>query len=90
MGPRVLRPDGSGRFVPLCDHASNFIPAELDDLGLPASELARHIAWDIGAAGVTEALSEIVDAPAILSSSSGLVIDCNLCVAKTTLRLNAQ
>ena len=75
--PRVVRPQGTGRFVFFCDHASNYIPAELHDLGLPASELARHIAWDIGAAGVTEALSEIFDAPAILSNASRLVIDCN-------------
>ena len=40
-GPRVLRPHGSGRFVLFCDHASNYIPAELHALGLPASELAR-------------------------------------------------
>ena len=44
---------------------------------MPASELARHIAWDIGAAGVTEVLSELFDAPAILSGASRLVIDCN-------------
>jgi predicted N-formylglutamate amidohydrolase len=44
---------------------------------LPTSELARHIEWDIGAAGVTEAVSEIFDAPAILSGTSRLVIDCN-------------
>jgi hypothetical protein len=75
--PRILAPAGAGRFVLFCDHASNYIPAELHDLGLPASELARHIAWDIGAAGVTEALSEIFDAPAILCSTSRLVIDCN-------------
>src|SRR5450631_2146778 len=75
--PRILRPHGSGRFVLFCDHASNYVPAELCDLGLPPSELARHIAWDIGAAGVTEALSEIFDAPAILSSASRLVVDCN-------------
>lgn len=74
---RTLRPQGSGRFVLFCDHASNQIPSELHDLGLPASELARHIAWDIGAAGVTEALSEIFDAPAILCGTSRLVIDCN-------------
>jgi predicted N-formylglutamate amidohydrolase len=72
-----LRPQGPGRFVLLCDHASNRIPAELHGLGLPAPELARHIAWDIGAAGVTEALSEIFDAPAILCPTSRLVIDCN-------------
>ncbi len=75
--PRILRPHGRGRFVLFCDHASNQIPAELHDLGLPAAELARHIAWDIGAAGVTEALSEIFDAPAILCGTSRLVIDCN-------------
>jgi predicted N-formylglutamate amidohydrolase len=75
--PVVLRQSGSGRFVFLCDHASNFVPAELLDLGLPASELDRHIAWDIGAAGVTTLLSEIFDAPAILSGTSRLVIDCN-------------
>jgi predicted N-formylglutamate amidohydrolase len=75
--PRILRPQGSGLFVLFCDHATNYLPAELADLGLPASELARHIAWDIGAAGVTEALSEILDAPAILCGVSRLVIDCN-------------
>jgi predicted N-formylglutamate amidohydrolase len=61
----------------LCDHATNFIPAELNDLGLPPSELARHIAWDIGAAGATTILSEIFNAPAIFSPVSRLVVDCN-------------
>lgn len=75
--PRVLRPQGSSRFVFICDHASNYVPEELHHLGLPAPELKRHIAWDIGAAGVTEALSEIFDAPAIFSNTSRLVIDCN-------------
>jgi predicted N-formylglutamate amidohydrolase len=74
---RILRPQGVSRFVFFCDHASNYIPPELDSLGLPATELTRHIAWDIGAAGVTEALSEILDAPAILSGASRLVVDCN-------------
>ncbi|HUF74053.1 MAG TPA: N-formylglutamate amidohydrolase [Gammaproteobacteria bacterium] len=74
---RILRPQGRSRFVLLCDHASNHIPAELGNLGLPESELIRHIAWDIGAAGVTEALSERLDAPAILCGTSRLVIDCN-------------
>jgi len=61
----------------LCDHASNRIPPELGQLGLPESELERHIAWDIGAAGVTEALSAVLDAPAVLCETSRLVIDCN-------------
>jgi len=74
---RILRREGKGRFILFCDHASNCIPAELDNLGLPPSELDRHIAWDIGAAGVTTELSAILDAPAILSCASRLVIDCN-------------
>jgi predicted N-formylglutamate amidohydrolase len=74
---RILRPEGKGRFVILCDHASNRVPAELENLGLPPSELERHIAWDIGAAGVTEELSDILDSPAILCGTSRLVIDCN-------------
>jgi predicted N-formylglutamate amidohydrolase len=74
---QILRPQGKGSFVIFCDHASNRIPAELQNLGLPASELDRHIAWDIGAAGVSVQLSEIFDAPVILCGTSRLVIDCN-------------
>ena len=77
MEPRILRADGKSRFLLFCDHASNAVPEELRNLGLPESELARHIAWDIGAAGVTEELSDILDAPAVLSGVSRLVIDCN-------------
>jgi predicted N-formylglutamate amidohydrolase len=74
---RILRPRGRGRFVIFCDHASNHIPEELENLGLPPSELARHIAWDLGAAGVSAELSDIFDAPAILCGTSRLVIDNN-------------
>jgi predicted N-formylglutamate amidohydrolase len=73
----TLRPQGASAFVFLCDHASNHVPAELRSLGLGPAELVRHIAWDIGVAGVTETLSEIFDAPAILCTTSRLVIDCN-------------
>jgi predicted N-formylglutamate amidohydrolase len=40
-------------------------------------ELERHIAWDIGIAGVTERLSAALDATAVLQTYSRLVIDCN-------------
>ena len=73
----VLRPEGRSEFVLTCDHASPRIPTALGDLGLPASERRRHIAWDIGSAGVARALSEHLDAPAVLSGYSRLVIDCN-------------
>ena len=74
---RVLRPEGRSRFLLICDHASNYVPTELNDLGLGSSDLGRHIAWDIGAAGVTEVLSEMLDATAVLSGASRLVVDCN-------------
>jgi predicted N-formylglutamate amidohydrolase len=61
----------------LCDHASNAIPEEYANLGLPAAELDRHIAYDIGAAAVTRALARWLDAPAILTRFSRLLIDPN-------------
>ncbi|MEO0912328.1 MAG: N-formylglutamate amidohydrolase, partial [Pseudomonadota bacterium] len=63
----------------LCDHASNSVPASIagGDLGLSAEDMARHIAWDPGAAGVTLALAAALRAPAILSRFSRLVIDPN-------------
>jgi predicted N-formylglutamate amidohydrolase len=73
----VLRPNGASAFVLVCDHASHYIPPEFNDLGLTGEDLTRHIAWDIGAAGVTAALSEMLDAPAVLAGASRLVVDCN-------------
>ena len=74
---RALRPDGRADFVLTADHAGRAIPRRLGTLGLTDRDLARHIAWDIGIAGVTERLSEALDAPAILQTYSRLVIDCN-------------
>jgi predicted N-formylglutamate amidohydrolase len=74
---RALRPDGRSGFVLTADHAGRAIPRRLGTLRLTDRDLARHIAWDIGIAGVTERLSEALDAPAILQNYSRLVIDCN-------------
>jgi len=63
--------------VLICDHATNRMPAGYGDLGLGAEQLARHIGYDIGAAGVTRRLSGLLDAPAILSNFSRLFIDPN-------------
>ena len=61
----------------LCDHARNTLPEGYGTLGLPPSELERHIAYDIGAAGVTERLAAHLGAPAVLTCVSRLLIDCN-------------
>jgi predicted N-formylglutamate amidohydrolase len=74
---RVLRPGGASEFFLTADHAGRAIPRRLGRLGLPPSELERHIAWDIGIAGVTEKLAAALDATAVLQEYSRLVIDCN-------------
>lgn len=71
------RPGARRDLLLLCDHASNARPADLGDLGLPAEDLARHIAYDLGARGVTLGLAALLDAPALLASFSRLVIDPN-------------
>lgn len=69
----------------LCDHASNALPAAYGTLGLPASELARHIGYDIGAAAMTRRLAARFSAPAILTTFSRLLIDPNRGVDDPTL-----
>ena len=69
----------AGRWVVTCDHASNRVPAWIagGDLGLPPADMERHIAWDVGAAGLALALAERLDSPCVLSEFSRLVIDPN-------------
>ncbi len=77
MPVETLNPHGRGRLLLVCDHASNHIPAPYDNLGLDDARLGDHIAWDIGAAELTRALSEAFDAPAVLARFSRLLIDPN-------------
>ncbi len=73
----VARGDGPSPFLIICDHAGRLIPRSLGDLGLPAAELERHIAWDIGAVGVARRLGEALGAHTVWQRYSRLVIDCN-------------
>ncbi len=68
---------GRSDFVIACDHAGNRIPRRLGMLGLAAPDLARHIAWDIGAGAVASRLAAMLDAVLIRQTYSRLVIDCN-------------
>jgi predicted N-formylglutamate amidohydrolase len=74
---RVGNPGADSPFLLTADHAGRLIPRSLGDLGLREPDLSRHIAWDIGIAGVTEQLAEALGAVAILQTYSRLVIDCN-------------
>jgi predicted N-formylglutamate amidohydrolase len=77
--PPVLEENAAGRspFLLTCDHYGRAIPRLLGDLGLGEAELARHIAWDIGIAGVASSLSAQLGAHLIAQRYSRLVIDCN-------------
>ena len=90
--PPVLEDNTKGRspFLLTCDHYGRAIPRALGDLGLPEGELERHIAWDIGIAGVANALAEHLDAHLIAQRYSRLVIDCNRppCAASSIPRLS--
>lgn len=70
--------DGSDRrFLVLCDHATHRIPAELGDLGLPPTELNRHIAYDLGALPLAQAIAARLSAPLFWHGWSRLVVDPN-------------
>lgn len=73
----VVNADGRAAFVLTCEHAGRHVPATLRDLGIPAAEMDRHIAYDIGAEGLSRRLSTKLDAPLILQRFSRLVVDCN-------------
>lgn len=73
----ILSPGAASPVIVLCDHADNRLPGEYGDLGLPAGQFERHIAYDIGAAGVARRLSGLLGAAAILSRWSRLLIDLN-------------
>ncbi|MEM8569475.1 MAG: N-formylglutamate amidohydrolase [Pseudomonadota bacterium] len=75
----IANPSGSTPILLLCDHATNLVPPDVadGDLGLPAEDMKRHIAFDLGAKGVTLELARQLDAPALLTRYSRLVIDPN-------------
>jgi predicted N-formylglutamate amidohydrolase len=77
--PAVTQRSYGHRFpaVLACDHASRAVPAALGELGLREAQLARHIAWDLGAGDLAEALARNLGLPVVRAGFSRLVIDCN-------------
>jgi len=74
---RRIEGDWRSGVLVLCDHAANLIPPAYGTLGLTPEDLARHIAYDIGAAPVAEHLAWALRAPALLTRYSRLLIDPN-------------
>src|SRR4029077_10347629 len=74
---REFQIEARSEFLILADHAGARIPRRLGNLGLPDSELKRHIAWDIGALSVARGVAQDLDATLLAQNYSRLVIDCN-------------
>jgi predicted N-formylglutamate amidohydrolase len=73
----VRNSQGPSEFLIVCEHGGRKIPARLESLGLGPDDLARHIAYDIGAAELSARMAELLDAQLLLQPFSRLVIDCN-------------
>ncbi len=75
----IVGENSPSSWVVTCDHARNTVPDFVNGgtLGLPEDDMNRHIAYDVGAAGVTRHLAKLLQAPALLSNFSRLVIDPN-------------
>lgn len=78
-GPAVARTPASpeAQVLVVCEHASNWIPPGLSDLGLDAEAKRSHIAWDPGALGVAHELAAALGAPVVEGCISRLVYDLN-------------
>ncbi len=76
---QIIGEGRQGRWLVTCDHASNHVPDWIGggSLGIGPDDMARHIAYDVGAAGLAMRLAEALDSPCILSNFSRLVIDPN-------------
>jgi predicted N-formylglutamate amidohydrolase len=80
----VHNEDGASPFLLVADHAGNRFPRVLGRLGVTETESQRHIAWDIGIAGVSRRLAEALNATLIQQNYSRLVIDCNRAPGRPT------
>jgi len=75
--PEVINGDVTASLIILCEHASNHIPEAYLQLGLEDEALEKHVAWDIGAAEVTRKMCDMMGVPAVLGTTSRLLIDPN-------------
>jgi len=73
----LFNDNGRASLLLVCEHASNYIPAQFEDLQLADEVLNSHAALDVGALQLAENLSHKLDAPLISTRVSRLVYDCN-------------
>jgi predicted N-formylglutamate amidohydrolase len=73
----VTNEGGRSPFLIVADHAGNYLPRHLQQLGLGQVDLERHIAWDIGIGAVSQLIGDALGAVVISQNYSRLAIDCN-------------
>ena len=73
----ILNPDAIVPVLLVCDHASNRFPRSLGTMGLDYLDRVSHVALDIGASAVAEALADNLGATTVLCQYSRLIVDCN-------------
>ncbi|NIZ12536.1 N-formylglutamate amidohydrolase [Phaeobacter sp. HF9A] len=79
FGPAFAKTPSSpdAEVIVVCEHAANWIPPALADLGLDAATRQSHIAWDPGALAVARRLAERFSGPMVEGCISRLVYDLN-------------
>ncbi|MEL7131622.1 MAG: N-formylglutamate amidohydrolase [Pseudomonadota bacterium] len=63
--------------VLVCEHASPYIPARFNNLGLAADASRSHVVWDPGALALAQGMAQHLRATLISARTSRLVYDCN-------------
>ena len=73
------------RILFIADHASNYIPSSLKNLGLKDNQLNSHIAYDVGVKELCINLSNLLNSNYIIGEYSRLIIDLNRDISDPTL-----
>ena len=73
------------RILFIADHASNYIPKSLDNLGLNKNLFNTHIAYDLGIKELCINLSKLLKSKFITGEYSRLIIDLNRGLSDPTL-----
>src|SRR5258708_12195957 len=73
----VYNENGRSPFLIVADHAGNSMPRALRQLGAPEAERERHIAWDIGIAGLCRVVPDALDPTLVHQNYSRLVSHSN-------------
>jgi predicted N-formylglutamate amidohydrolase len=76
MPPAIVIEGPAQDLLLIADHASNYVPPELD-LGVAPGLLNEHVAVDVGVAPLAEGICERLGCVGILGGVSRLVIDLN-------------